>query len=160
LRALFTYGRFLLRYYVSSHDCDFSERRSHRPLGIYSTDFRRRSRGDRFAIGLAKNGVSLGLTSNYTEDEAKRRAMANCHDIGSKISKSLCRVLTTFRDQCATAAIDPQAGTPGFGWSLGENIRDAERKALAKCEETAGPKRRAACVVRIKGTCDGTAKSN
>jgi hypothetical protein len=116
------------------------------------------------AIGLpsdvAKNGVSLGLTSNYTEDEAKRRAMANCHDIGSKISKSLCRVLTTFRDQCATAAIDPQAGTPGFGWSLGENIRDAERKALAKCEETAGPKRRAACVVRIKGTCDGTAKSN
>jgi len=32
------------------------------------------------AIGLpsdvAKNGVSLGLTSNYTEDEAKRRAMA------------------------------------------------------------------------------------
>src|SRR5260370_33969080 len=114
------------------------------------------------AIGLpsdvAKNGVSLGLTSNYTEDEAKRRAMANCHDIGSKISKSLCKVLTTFKDQCATAAIDPQAGTPGFGWSLGANIQDPEKKALAKCEQTAGPKRRGACVVRINGTCTRSAQ--
>jgi hypothetical protein len=114
--------------------------------------------GGAVAIGLpsdvAKDGVSLGLSSNYTEVEAKRRAMANC----PKISKSLCKVLTTFKDQCATAAIDPQAGTPGFGWSLGANIQDAEKKALAKCEETAGPKRRGACVVRIKGTCDGSAK--
>jgi hypothetical protein len=53
---------------------------------------------------------------------------------------------------------DRRTGTPGFGWSLGANIQDAEKKALAKCEETAGPNRRAACVVRIKGTCDGSAK--
>jgi hypothetical protein len=47
------------------------------------------------AIGLpsdvAKDGVSLGLSSNYPEVEAKRRAMANCHQIGSKTPRAFAR---------------------------------------------------------------------
>ena len=63
----------------------------------------------------------------------------------------------TFKNQCIAVAMDPADGTPGVGWAVAADLRTTEAEALAKCEATAGPGRRAACKVDSSG-CDGTAK--
>jgi Domain of unknown function (DUF4189) len=111
------------------------------------------------AIGLpgdvARQGVSMGYSTNRdTMDEAKARAVAKCKEQGSTLSKSLCKVVGTFKLQCVALAIDPKAGTPGFGWAIAGTVEEAKAQALSNCRDTAGPSRRSACVVNDNFVCD------
>jgi Domain of unknown function (DUF4189) len=117
--------------------------------------------GGALAIALppdvVKTGFSYGSAYNYpSKEEAGKRALERCRDTKSDVRKKLCKV-QTFENQCVAVAMDPADGTPGVGWSIMNDLRAAEADALAKCEATAGPGRRAACKVHNSG-CDGTAK--
>jgi hypothetical protein len=123
------------------------------------------------AVGLpasiAKDGVSIGtIVNSPTNESAKAEALKQCKTppkqtvSGTAVTTKtwqLCKLVTDFHDQCFAYSFDPQDGTPGFGWAVEDDQRGAEQQALANCEKTAGPKRRAACIV-VKTGCDGTAK--
>jgi uncharacterized protein DUF4189 len=78
-------------------------------------------------------------------------------DAGDDQDRATCKLVADFHDRCFAYSFDPQDETPGFGWAVADDQRGAEQQALANCEKTAGPKRRAACIV-VKTGCDGTAK--
>jgi hypothetical protein len=109
---------------------------------------------------VAKQGLSLYTEVNSaTSKRAQDLAIVGCKSIGSSASKALCKVVATFSNQCAAEAMDPQNGTPGFGWAVANNSADAKKQALAKCRATAGPTRQDACVVGERSLwCDGSAK--
>lgn len=111
---------------------------------------------------VAKQGFSYGYgTKHATTDEAQSYALRNCQSTrdATKDSKlrSMCKVIATFHEQCVAVAMDPANGTPGVGWAIAADLRSAESQALAKCEATAGPGRRAACKVD-HSACDGSAQ--
>ena len=90
-------------------------------------------------------------------DDARQTAMNYCHKAPTNgKARSLCKVIDTFSNRCVAVSMDPKAGTPGVGWGIGDDLRAAERLALSKCEATAGPGRRTACVV-TESNCDGQA---
>jgi len=114
------------------------------------------------AIGLpsdiAKQGYASGSSWNEkTKEAAQATAMDQCHKAptGQK-ARSLCKVVETFTDRCYAVSFDPKAGTPGAGWAIGDDLRAAERQAISRCEATAGPARRSACIVN-HSHCDGQA---
>jgi hypothetical protein len=110
---------------------------------------------------VAKDGFVYGYTTKKASpDEARKLALELCRKPGetkSSVAIPLCKLVATFHDQCVAVAEDPQAGTPGVGWAIANNLRKAESEALAKCEATAGPGRRAACKID-HSQCDGTAQ--
>jgi lipoprotein NlpI len=114
------------------------------------------------AIGLPADVAKTGYASGYsynakTMDEARATAMDYCRKApANNKARSLCKVIQTFSNRCVAVSMDPKAGTPGAGWGIGDDLRAAEREALARCEATAGPGRRAACVVQ-NSNCDGQA---
>ncbi len=133
------------------------------------------------AMGLMVNGpcladgaVALGQPADISQDgvaiytfvnarsanEAKERALAGCKGMdASPKAKSLCKIAATFKNQCVAQALDPENGTPGFGWAMAPNSRAAREQALSNCRDTAGPTRQQACVVgRESLWCDGSAK--
>jgi Domain of unknown function (DUF4189) len=108
---------------------------------------------------VAKRGVSMGFSADRdTIAEAKARSMILCRNSGTLVSSTLCKVVATFENQCVTVAIDPQVGTPGFGWAVADTEQTSKNKALSTCQETAGPTRRDACRI-TDSYCDGSAKS-
>jgi hypothetical protein len=123
------------------------------------------------AVGLpadvAKDGVSIGsIINSATADTAKADALKQCKTppkqtvSGTAVTTKtwqLCKLVADFHERCFAYSFDPQDGTPGFGWAVEDDQRGAEKQALANCEKTAGPKRRAACII-VKTGCDGTAK--
>src|ERR1700690_235320 len=107
---------------------------------------------------VVKVGFAYGSAYNYpTMEEAQQKALENCKKTKSDVRKKLCTVINSFKDQCFAVSMDPADGTPGVGWSVTDDLRSAESAALAKCEATAGPGRRAACKVHSSG-CDGNAR--
>ena len=116
------------------------------------------------ALGLpsdvAKEGVSIFTqVDSRTSEEAKTSALAGCKSNGSQTARDLCKIVATFQNQCVAEALDPQNGTPGFGWAMAETSGEAKSQALANCRDTAGPTRQEACVIPDKGLwCDGSAK--
>ncbi len=117
------------------------------------------------AVGLPANVSKDGFAYAYhigkdSAEESRRSALKTCREpspVKSPAARALCAVIASFHDQCVAVAEDPQAGTPGVGWAIADSLRDAESEALAKCEATAGPGRRAACLVD-HSQCDGTAQ--
>jgi lipoprotein NlpI len=116
------------------------------------------------AIGLpadvAKSGFAAGFSYNAkSKEDAEQTAMEYCKKAAApKGTVALCKVIETFSDRCVALSMDPKVGTPGAGWGLGDDLRGAQREALAKCESTAGAGRRAACVV-TESNCDGMANA-
>jgi hypothetical protein len=116
------------------------------------------------ALGLPPDVATQGIAifvmvDSATMEIAKEKALARCKALphASDTSKALCKIVATFRNQCATGAIDPQDGTPGFGWAIADNSAQARSQALSNCRDTAGPTRQDACVVD-QVWCDGSAK--
>ena len=110
---------------------------------------------------IAKDGVSIfTYVDALTTEIAKEKALAGCKGTrASATARSLCKIVATFQNQCVAQAIDPDDGTPGFGWAMAPNSQEAKRQALANCRDTAGPTRQNACVVdRQSLWCDGSAK--
>ena len=109
---------------------------------------------------VAKRGISMGFSTNReTMDEAKARSLKLCENSGSLRSSILCEVVATFQNQCVAVAIDPQVGTPGFGWAVADTEQASKSKALSNCREIAGPTRRNACDV-TDSSCDGSANNS
>jgi len=107
---------------------------------------------------VVKQGFAYGYVTDYPDaDRADARALKKCRDTTIAGVRPLCTVIQDFKDQCVAVAMDPQAGTPGVGWSVAPDLHAAEAQALSKCEDTAGPGRRAACAVD-HSSCDGSAK--
>jgi len=116
------------------------------------------------AIGLpdnvAKQGVAQGYSYNAkNSDEALRVAMGYCQDVtkSSKQAVALCKAVKFFHDQCASFALDPKPGTPGYGWGVGDDKEAAEKASMSMCLNTAGASRQAYCKV-VASDCDGAAK--
>jgi hypothetical protein len=107
---------------------------------------------------VVKQGFAYGFATDYADaNHADVEALAKCRETTIAGVRPLCTVVKDFKDQCVAVAMDPQAGTPGVGWGVGDNLHAAEAQALSGCEQTAGPGRRAACAVD-HSACDGSAK--
>ena len=109
-------------------------------------------------LRAAKDGSVL---FNTPADAAKAGAIEGCKTKtpASETSKALCRIVATFKNQCAALAFDPKDGTPGFGWGVADTAAEAKELALDLCRATAGPDRRDACIIAPNGLrCDGQAK--
>jgi hypothetical protein len=111
---------------------------------------------------VAKGGFSYGYSNNNDDvNHAETAALNACRSTKDAVKdanlRSLCKVIQDYSNQCIAVAMDPAAGTPGVGWGVANDIMSAERQALGKCMDTAGPGRRAACVVD-HSSCDGNAK--
>jgi hypothetical protein len=51
---------------------------------------------------VAEDGYSIGINVNSsTEADAKRQALAWCRTHGSEITRRECKIVATFRHQCA-----------------------------------------------------------
>ena len=119
------------------------------------------------AIGLPPDVVKGGdftygySNNNADANHAEAKALDACRttkDAAKDVNlRSLCKVIQDYSNQCVAVAMDPAAGTPGVGWAVANDLLSAERQALGKCMDTAGPGRRAACVVD-HSSCDGNAK--
>jgi hypothetical protein len=108
---------------------------------------------------VAKDGVAQGYSVRAkTTEEANKVAMGYCEDVtkSSKVAVALCKVVKNFRDQCVAFALDPEPGTPGYGWGLGADKAAAESAAVAMCYGNAGVDRRPFCKAQASD-CDGTA---
>lgn len=111
---------------------------------------------------IAKDGVAIFTHVNAdSSGEAKKKALAGCKNLqsASQTSRALCKIVATFENQCVAQALDPQNGTPGFGWAMARNSRSAKQQALSNCRDTAGADRQDACVVGDTDLwCDGSAR--
>ncbi|MBS4084397.1 MAG: DUF4189 domain-containing protein [Rhizobiales bacterium] len=109
---------------------------------------------------IVKDGYAAGISYHKkTAAEADQTAIRECESVDSApvSTRKLCKVVSSFENQCAAVALDPEAGTPGAGWGVATTLADARREALRRCEATAGAKRQGECRVTAEG-CDGKAK--
>jgi hypothetical protein len=111
---------------------------------------------------VVKGGFSYGYRIGETDRAtAEAKALDACHKTKDAVKdpnlRSLCKIIQDFDNQCVAVAMDPASGTPGVGWAIADDLKSAEAQALSRCEQTAGPGRRAACVVDHSG-CDHPAK--
>jgi hypothetical protein len=91
---------------------------------------------------VVKQGFAYGYVTDYPDtDKADAEALKKCRDTTIAGVRPLCEVIQDFKNQCVAVAMDPQAGTPGVGWSVAPDLHTAEAQALSKCESTAGPRR-------------------
>ena len=111
---------------------------------------------------ITKDGVAIFTHVGAKNAEiAKQKALAGCKDLrdASTTSRALCKIVATFDNQCVAEALDPQDGTPGFGWAMSGNSKTASKEALANCRDTAGPDRQDACTINDNSlVCDGSAR--
>jgi uncharacterized protein DUF4189 len=111
---------------------------------------------------ISKDGVAIYTFVNASNAEAaKKSALDGCKGLpsASATSKALCKIVATFENQCVAESLDPESGTPGFGWAMARNSRVAKEQALSNCRDTAGPTRQSFCVVQARALwCDGSAK--
>jgi Domain of unknown function (DUF4189) len=102
---------------------------------------------------VVKHGIAFGMVINVPADKASETALTRCKTFKAREAAERCKVVATFSRECFAVAYDPQPGTPGAGWGVGKDQLSANTKALAMCEETAGPARRGYCQVETGG-CD------
>ena len=103
------------------------------------------------AIGLpsdvVRDGVAFGWAVRLPRAEAERVALEQCRTAPGvpDTARSLCRVFESFSGSCLAVALDPEDGTPGFGWAIAATRSEADAAAMRACEATAGADRRAFC---------------
>lgn len=111
---------------------------------------------------VAKDGVAMFVHVKAASiSRAKKVAIEGCRGLqhASKKSKSLCKIVATFSNKCAAESLDPQDGTPGWGYAIADTKEQAREKAIAACRAIAGPGRQDACTINDKSLwCDGAAK--
>lgn len=116
-----------------------------------------------FAAGIpddvAKDGVALGEGHGFsTRAEAENQALYKCRENQDSTDAvhALCKIIDHFDNRCLATALDPKAGTPGWGWAIANTKNDANDQALSMCRQSAGPDRAPYCVV-TQSSCDGAA---
>jgi Domain of unknown function (DUF4189) len=117
-----------------------------------------------FAAGIpddvAVKGVAVGQAHNYTtQEDAEAEALRQCRtnpDSDDEVH-ALCKIVDHFDNRCVAVALDPKAGTPGWGWSIADTRNGAKDQALDICRQSAGADRAPYCIVSTEA-CDGTAR--
>jgi len=114
------------------------------------------------AVGLpqsvTEDGLAIGISYGQESAEAASAlAIKRCQDFKDAplSTRNLCRTLETFTNQCVSVALDPEAGTPGWGWAIATSREDAEAGALRMCRSTAGAAREKFCE-KVNLRCDKT----
>jgi Domain of unknown function (DUF4189) len=105
---------------------------------------------------VVKHGIAFGLVADEPADKAADLALTRCRAFvkgSSPEATARCKIVATFSRQCFAVAYDPQPGTPGAGWGVGEDQIEANQKAMRMCEASAGPARARFCQVET-GACD------
>ena len=105
---------------------------------------------------VAKDGIAVGTSINYkTANEAEQAALKRCKDYKpAPKAAAQCRSVGTFRGECYAVSFDPKEGTPGAGWAIAATKAQAEERAIANCQITAGESRRDFCRIE-ESKCDG-----
>ena len=104
---------------------------------------------------VVKDGIAFGMVVNEPKETAAETAVKRCRTFKARAAADRCKLVATFAGECFAVAYDPQPGTPGAGWGVGPDQLAANLKAIAMCEETAGPARKGFCQVE-SGGCDTT----
>jgi hypothetical protein len=104
---------------------------------------------------VVKDGIAFGMVVNESKETAAETAVKRCRTFKARAAADRCKLIATFAGECFAVAYDPQPGTPGAGWGIGADQLAANLKAIAMCEETAGPARKGFCQVE-SGGCDTT----
>ncbi|MFZ5731272.1 MAG: DUF4189 domain-containing protein [Pseudomonadota bacterium] len=108
---------------------------------------------------VTKDGLAIGwATGSANKERAESVAKQKCLDFkdAPKATRKRCRIVNTFENQCLAIALDPKAGTPGYGYAVRPTLGDAKTEAMSRCRETAG--NRAQHCVDTDSSCDGNAK--
>jgi hypothetical protein len=104
---------------------------------------------------VVRYGIAFGAAVDVAKDVAGEIAVQICRTFKAKAAAERCKVVATFSGECFAIAYDPQPGTPGAGWGIGPDQLAANQKAVAMCEQAAGPARKGYCQVERAG-CDTT----
>ena len=102
---------------------------------------------------VVRDGIAFGMVVDESKDKAAQTALTRCRTFRARAAAERCKVVATFSRECFAVAYDPQPGTPGAGWGVGPDQLTANLKAVAMCEDTAGPGRKGFCQVE-SGGCD------
>src|SRR5262245_7474744 len=108
---------------------------------------------------VVRDGIAFGMVVNEPKEKAGETAVKRCRTFHARAAADRCKLVATFSGECFAVAYDPQPGTPGAGWGIGPNQVAANLKAIAMCEEKAGPARRGFCQVE-SGGCDTTGRAD
>ena len=107
---------------------------------------------------IAKDGVAVGAARNYeNKDAAEARALKECLAFpdAPATTRTKCKIVASFEKRCYAVALDPKAGTPGFGWAVRASRSIAESAAMDDCRDTAGKARVKFCKITLL-ECDVT----
>jgi hypothetical protein len=107
---------------------------------------------------VVRDGIAFGMVVDQPKDQASEIAIQRCRTFEARDAAERCKVVATFSGECFAVAYDPQPGTPGAGWGVGPDQLAANRRAIAMCEEAAGPARKGYCQIE-SGACDRKARS-
>ncbi|HEX5999023.1 MAG TPA: DUF4189 domain-containing protein [Hyphomicrobiaceae bacterium] len=106
---------------------------------------------------VVKDGIAFGMVVDKSKEEAETLAVQRCRTFKAPAAANRCKVIATFAGECFAVAYDPKPATPGAGWGIGSTQDDANAKAIAMCEQTAGSARKGYCRVE-SGGCDTTGR--
>jgi hypothetical protein len=129
------------------------------------------------SAGLADGALAVGMPggnplngfrhSKFVNEldaaTASSKAMADCHAAHAPKTGAACRLIGTFRDQCAAVAVNGDAANDfnvaliAAGWAIAPSSDEAARGARAQCDKMRKGRARA-CEVEGKVLCDGNAK--
>jgi hypothetical protein len=104
---------------------------------------------------VVRYGIAFGVAVDVAKDVAADIAVKRCRTFEARKAAERCQVVATFSGECFAIAYDPTPGTPGAGWGVGPDQLVANQKAVAMCEQSAGPARKGYCQVERHG-CDTT----
>jgi hypothetical protein len=104
---------------------------------------------------VVRDGIAFGMVIDEPKEQAAETAVTRCRTFQARAAAERCKLVATFAGECFAVAYDPKPGTPGAGWGIGPDQDAANVKAIAMCEETAGPARKGFCQVE-SGGCDTT----
>jgi hypothetical protein len=102
---------------------------------------------------VVRDGIAFGMVIDEPKATAAVKALERCRTFKARAAAERCSVVATFTGECFAVAYDPKPGTPGAGWGIGPDQATANGKAVAMCEQTAGPERKGYCRVESAG-CD------
>lgn len=94
---------------------------------------------------------------------ASSKAMADCHAARNPKTGAACKLIDTFRNECAAVAVNgdvvnnEQAPVIAVGWAIAPSSEAASRRAIANCDAMRDGRAKA-CLVEGRVLCDGDAK--
>lgn len=112
--------------------------------------------------GDPRKGFAYGITSNTPIGDAGSRAVRECRGVEVKNTsnaRAACKLIETFRDQCASVVINGDSKTPStaVGWGIGPDRKTAAARARTQCETMRRGQGRE-CRAEDDTECDGSAK--